>query len=207
MEYSVALLIFGVLLLLVGLVGKVKAKELEIGTDSVTTRVVVGIVGMVLLLLSVLLSPAADWLRPDSAEETPAPTPALHSRDATVPRLSAPVPQATSCDVTIRWPADQSYMIVGWEQVQGASYYSVEMDCLGCGGGAGWFSLREDRSWHLREEIGLRAPQGSPAIYSTDIYVRLRREGGRALRWRVWAVDHEGIAGDKSAWCRITFAG
>ena len=62
MEYSVALLIFGILLLLVGLIGKVKAKELEVGTGNPVTRVVVGMLGVGLVLLSLLISPAVDIL-------------------------------------------------------------------------------------------------------------------------------------------------
>ena len=62
MEYSVALLIFGILLLLVGLIGKVKAKELEVGTGNPVTRVVVGMLGVGLVLLSLLISPAVDLL-------------------------------------------------------------------------------------------------------------------------------------------------
>ena len=54
MEYPVALLIFGILLLLIGLVGKVKAKELEVGTSSRTIRSVVGTVGVVLIALSLV---------------------------------------------------------------------------------------------------------------------------------------------------------
>jgi hypothetical protein len=54
MNYAVALLIFGILLLLIGLVGKVKAKELEVGTSSRIIRSVVGTVGVVLIALSLI---------------------------------------------------------------------------------------------------------------------------------------------------------
>ena len=54
MDYSVALLVFGILLLLIGLIGKVKAKELEVGTSSRTIRSVVGTVGVVLITLSLI---------------------------------------------------------------------------------------------------------------------------------------------------------
>lgn len=58
-EYNVVLLVFGILLLLVGLVGKVKAKELEVGTGSAVARVVLGVIGIGLMALSLALSPAS----------------------------------------------------------------------------------------------------------------------------------------------------
>ena len=57
MDYYVALLVFGVLLLLLGLVGKVKAKELEVGTSNVTVRIVTTLVGSVLIVLSFVFNP------------------------------------------------------------------------------------------------------------------------------------------------------
>jgi hypothetical protein len=52
MSYEVTLLVFGILLFLVGLVGKVKAKELEVGTSSKTARIIIAIAGLVLVVLS-----------------------------------------------------------------------------------------------------------------------------------------------------------
>lgn len=51
-EYNVTLLIFGILLLLLGLVGKVKAKEIEVGTSSVSVRVVTALIGFTLMIFS-----------------------------------------------------------------------------------------------------------------------------------------------------------
>jgi hypothetical protein len=168
-----------------------------------STEVTVAVISLVGVLGAAIFS---NWEKifPPAAQPPGQPT---EQAATSVARISAPVPLGASCDVTIPWPAETHFMIVSWEPVSGAGYYSVEMDCLGCGGGAGWFSLREDRHWHLREEVGLRAPRDEPAIYSSDIHVRLRREGGRALRWRVWGVDHDGVAGYQSAWCRISFSG
>lgn len=52
MEFSIALLTFGVILLLVGIAGKIQAKELSVGTDSAISRVVIGIVGAVLIAMA-----------------------------------------------------------------------------------------------------------------------------------------------------------
>jgi len=52
MSHQVTLLVFGILLFLVGLVGKVKAKEIEVGTSSRLARLVLALVGIVLVVLS-----------------------------------------------------------------------------------------------------------------------------------------------------------
>jgi len=52
MSYEVTLLVFGILLILVGLLGKVKAKELEVGTSSRTARAVIAVLGIVLVIFS-----------------------------------------------------------------------------------------------------------------------------------------------------------
>lgn len=56
MSYEATLLVFGILLLLIGLVGKVKAKELEVGTSSTIARAVTGILGIGLIALSLSLA-------------------------------------------------------------------------------------------------------------------------------------------------------
>ena len=57
MNYYVALLVFGTLLLLLGLLGQVKAKELEVGTSNVAVRIVTTLVGSVLIVLSFVFNP------------------------------------------------------------------------------------------------------------------------------------------------------
>lgn len=52
MEFQVTLLGFGILLLLLGLIGKVKAKEIDVGTSSPTVRVITTLVGLTLIVLS-----------------------------------------------------------------------------------------------------------------------------------------------------------
>jgi len=63
MSYTVTLLIFGILLLLVGLVGEVKAKELEIGTSSKIVRIVLSLIGIFLVMLSLVLSSSPDTVK------------------------------------------------------------------------------------------------------------------------------------------------
>jgi hypothetical protein len=51
--YSIALLTFGVILLMVGLVGRVKARELEVGTGNRVVRLVTGVIGAAFIFLSI----------------------------------------------------------------------------------------------------------------------------------------------------------
>jgi hypothetical protein len=51
----VAILTIGVVLLLVGLIGKVKAQILEVGTDNKLVRFIVGILGLMLMIFSIIL--------------------------------------------------------------------------------------------------------------------------------------------------------
>ena len=114
--------------------------------------------------------------------------------------LAAPAPVEPACGSVI--PADQPMALV-WRPVDGASTYSVEMDCLGCEGSQSGWSSQSGSPWHVRQHLGLRSP-----IYNTsDIHPRIRQSRARAVRWRVWAVDPDGRDGEKSAWCQIAFVG
>ena len=48
------MLTLGIILLLVGLVGKVKAKEIEVGTNNKFVRAIIGIFGLGLTILALL---------------------------------------------------------------------------------------------------------------------------------------------------------
>ena len=150
---------------------------------------------------------------PSAAEDKRTETTALPARQGTIPQsksgpaiavkeppkptsLSSPQPTAPLCGSTI--PIDRP-LIFAWARVNGASTYSVEVDCFGCTGRS-WYSVGGS-PWHVREGLGLRTP-----IYSSNLQVRLRQEGGRAVRWRVWAVDHDGQPGAKSIWCQTAFS-
>jgi hypothetical protein len=52
MDYQTALLTFGVGLLLLGMIGQVKLKELEVGTSNNISRSILGALGVILILLS-----------------------------------------------------------------------------------------------------------------------------------------------------------
>jgi hypothetical protein len=120
--------------------------------------------------------------------------------------LPAPVPIKPECGTTIRLPPDNYFFILGWRPVEGASNYTVEADCFGCREfGRKWHSQEAGSPWHIRRGLGLRAPTGANPIYSSKLHLDLLEQQGLALRWRVWAVDHDGREGQKSEWCQISY--
>ena len=110
--------------------------------------------------------------------------------------LPAPVITRPECGAVTVWP--EGLFTLAWERVDTASTYTVEVDCLGCGDHRDpWFS-QSGSPWHVRSVVD--------PIYRTDIISTLRREGGRTMRWRVWAVDARGVEGTKSGWCVAAFS-
>lgn len=128
------------------------------------------------------------------------------SEVAAVQGLPAPSPTSPECGSTVRLPPDNHFFILAWRQVEGASNYTVEADCFGCREfGRKWHSQESGSPWHIRRGLGLRAPKGRDAIYSSKLHLDLLEQEGLALRWRVWAVDHDDQVGHKSDWCQFSY--
>ncbi|MDM0078828.1 hypothetical protein QTH90_30785 [Variovorax sp. J2P1-59] len=165
-------------------------------TSNSRTAILVAIIGVLGVLGSALI---ANWEKifPSSRGRESA---AVSPREANVVLLGAPVPVEPKCGEVIAAPKDDNLLSLRWSKVEKASTYSVEVDCFGCGGRQ-WFSA-SGVPWHVRDGLGLRIP-----LYSSSIYKELRKEGGSALRWRVWGVDQDGKPGRKSDWCQIAFTG
>jgi hypothetical protein len=123
----------------------------------------------------------------------PAPT----SPESSNSVLPAPLIARAQCGITMVWP--EAPLALAWQPVATASTYTVEVDCDNCGSRPDpWFS-RSGTPWHIRS--GLSIP-----TYAADVIPALRREGGRTLRWRVWAVDPRGRHGMMADWCVIGFS-
>jgi hypothetical protein len=118
--------------------------------------------------------------------------------------LLAPVPLEPPCDSVVAWPGEDIFLIYRWRPVAGASSYTVEVDCFGCGRAGSWYSSG-GTPWHVRTGLGFRTP--SNPIYSSSVHVDWRAAGGTGLRWRVWAVDDADRGGAKSPWCSLSFSG
>ncbi|MFH1216470.1 MAG: hypothetical protein V1706_08210 [Pseudomonadota bacterium] len=119
--------------------------------------------------------------------------------------LVAPIPERPACDSVIKAVLDTEYLVLHWQPVDGASTYTVEVDCFGCGQHPNnWYSL-SGTPWHIKPGLGRRTLQNP--IYSSKVHVMLRQTGGTSLRWRVWAVDSEGREGKRSNWCQLAFYG
>ena len=184
--------------------GGLKAFSIEIPLLTTLPRqIALFALGLVLCFIAFGLRPSLPGTRtPSTTSETTAPaTPKDSPGNLGVRPLAAPVPQGPACGTTIAWPREDYFFILSWTAVGGASTYTVEVDCFGCSGRRDWYSFG-GTPWHVRTGLGLRTP-----IYSSNIHVQLRNAGGRALRWRVWAVDPNGKEGEKSSWCQVAFAG
>ncbi len=95
------LLTMGILLMLVGLIGQVKAKEIEVGTKNPFVRIILGVIGVIFVYLAL----SKDYL-PVSVSPTQEPpistlastsVPPISSGNPTTPAQ----PSSTGCVVTI----------------------------------------------------------------------------------------------------------
>jgi hypothetical protein len=112
-------------------------------------------------------------------------------------QLAAPVITLPVCGAVSRWPAEP--VALAWNRLDDASSYNVEIDCLGCGNYRDPWVSQSGTPWRLAS--GLRSP-----LHTIDVSSTVRREGGRAMRWRVSAVDRAGSEGAKSDWCVTVFS-
>lgn len=119
--------------------------------------------------------------------------------------LPAPIPERPACGSTIKALSDTKYLILNWQPVDGASTYSAEVDCFGCGQYPNKWYSQSGTPWHIKSGLGRRTLQNP--IYSSNAHVKLRQAGGTSLRWRVWAIDSEGREGKISKWCQLAFYG
>lgn len=104
----------------------------------------------------------------------------------------APVITSPVCGAVSAWPS--APVTLAWRAVDQEATYTIEIDCLNCGNHMDPWVSQSGTPWQVA--TGLRSPS-----YSIDVTSTVRREGGRAMRWRVWAVDRAGGQGAKTDWC------
>jgi hypothetical protein len=192
------------------------AKSRKKPTDSATKLeilkvVIPGAFGVIVVIISAIVGPILVTRITATPTSTPTPflmptpTPSSTQGEDSTQLLAAPLPVYPHCGSVIEMPSDGSYFSIQWGPVAGASMYTVEIDCFGCDQYPDtWYSL-SDSSWHIKPGVGLRTMKAP--MYSSKIHVKFRQEDGRALRWRVWAVDSVGNEGKKSDWCQLSFCG
>jgi hypothetical protein len=78
-----------------------------------------------------------------------------------------------------------------WQSVNGASSYTVEIDCLGCCAIGKWCT-DAGKTWQV--------VRGIKGLGYTFDFV-----GAQPGRWRVWAVGNGNEEGPKSEWCEFTY--
>jgi hypothetical protein len=110
--------------------------------------------------------------------------------------IAAPVVTAPACGGVARWPTEP--VTLSWAPLSGASTYTIELDCMNCGTRPDPWVSQSGTPWQVTP--GLQSP-----TYRLDVAATVQREGGRAMRWRVWAVGREGVEGTKSDWCVTVF--
>lgn len=200
---NLAIAVFGaaLVLLLIAMFGhrEISVKEIKVGQVGAPGRLLAGSLGLGFLALSLVSfvevadAPGEDATIADSVAVSES------AGEAAASALPAPVTTRPGCGTTIPWP--EHGLGFAWQRVEGASTYTVEVDCFGCRAQDAWFSASGD-PWHIRENLGFRSP-----IYTSRIDEAVSTEGGRAIRWRVWAVGHDGVEGHKSEWCQLAFSG
>ena len=112
--------------------------------------------------------------------------------------LAVPVVTNPVCGASSAWPRDP--IRLAWLPVDNAASYTIEIDCLNCGNHLDPWVSQSGTPWQIKS--GLQTPS-----YFLDVTNTVQREGGRAMRWRVWAVDRVDVGGPKSDWCVTTFSG
>lgn len=104
------LLTLGVILFLVGLIGQVKAKELELGTTNRLARFIIGVIGMGFISISLYFfivppTPKPPISPPPSPQpissETRTPTPLQGSSQVLQDTITSPPAQTTSAQDTV----------------------------------------------------------------------------------------------------------
>jgi hypothetical protein len=73
-----------------------------------------------------------------------------------------------------------------WSAVTGGTTYRLEIDCLGCCSANQWCA-DVGQTWFV-------SPPLTGTSYSHDFV------GAQEGRWRVWAIDANGVEGPKSRW-------
>jgi hypothetical protein len=119
--------------------------------------------------------------------------------------LASPTLEHPACGSVVTALPDTEYLVLNWQPVDGASTYTVEVDCFGCGQYPNKWHSQSGTPWHIKPGMGRRTLHNP--IYSSKVHIKLRQAGGTSLRWRVWAVDSEGREGKKSDWCQLAFSG
>lgn len=111
--------------------------------------------------------------------------------------VGTPVITEPVCGAVMRWP--EQPMKLAWRPVDSARSYTVELDCLNCGTRRDPWASQSGTPWMI-------IPNLEHSQYAIDIAATVRQEGGRALRWRVWATDRQGSDGMKTDWCLTSFS-
>lgn len=102
--------------------------------------------------------------------------------------LGAPMQLAVEPYSTSQYNTEERVRL-RWQQVRGASNYTVEVDCQTCCKAGAWCST-DGRPWRIYPNI-------------RSYRYTLKMPGTGTMRWRVWANDASGNRGSASAWVNL----
>lgn len=107
MTFPTVLLIAGLLLLLIGLLGRIRIKEFEVGTDNTSIRVIICLIGASLLAAAFLIYRSDKLPQPPEPTPTPVPSPTINNTNTPQPPTPTPTPPLTRADLLIQIITEQ----------------------------------------------------------------------------------------------------
>ena len=120
--------------------------------------------------------------------------------------LRPPIPKEPPCRSMVLGALSGGFTFT-WQAVEGASTYTVEVDCFDCASTrtGTWNSEATGRPFAIRTDLGRRSPIYSVSPSDLMFNTLVVKSAGRPLRWRVWGVTETGREGAKSEWCEFSF--
>ncbi len=183
-------------------------KKSSQGRDkAVAIAIITGVVTVITTLISAVIGPLLTRDTPPSSTiPEPSSLPPSTSSESTsdlTAKLPPPVMKEPKCNSARKWPPDNYFFPIYWHPVEGAASYGIEIDCRSSKDDPTAWRGSEDHPWFIKRGVAFRL-MNNP-IYSSKIHLRAKDVGCDSLRWRVWAIDHNGNDGEKCEWCQISF--
>ena len=172
-------------------------------TTAVIIPIVVAVIGLIGVLGAALFGNWDKIFEPTNhVSDAPATISTLQPNDIKEV-LAAPALEAPKCNSARKWPPDNHFLPVYWHPVEHAASYAIEIDCRSAKDDPTAWRGSDNHPWFVKRGVAYRMM--SNPIYSSKVHLKMKEVGCSAMRWRVWAIDHEGIDGNKSEWCQVSF--
>lgn len=129
MAFTTALLIAGVLFLLIGLLGRIRIKEFEGGSDNTIIRMLLCLLGASLLVAAFLIYRSDKLPQPPEPTPTPAPSPTINNTNTPQPPTPTPTLPLTKADLLIQIITEQQQENVreSYGELAGQNFSDVDL--------------------------------------------------------------------------------